>query len=209
MLVLLKDAFNDRFFVALTRVSGCSLHHEGHSAKGLHMIAQLLKVGKQFQTAEQLGAKFLFAFLELVRRFQRELGMAVIIITHDLGVVADIADRVMVMYAGRPVEQGDRDTTYYRAHHPYSEGLLESIPVPGGNKQLTPISGQPPSLINLPSGCSYHPRCRYAMDRCRAEIPTLYTVDNDPAHRSACFLPTTGEWHAARARTAHAAEVDS
>jgi oligopeptide/dipeptide ABC transporter ATP-binding protein len=146
--------------------------------------------------------------LELIAKLQAELGMAVIMITHDLGVVADIADEVMVMYAGRPVEKANRDTSYYRAHHPYTEGLLESIPVPGKTTELRPIPGQPPSLIQLPSGCSYHPRCRYAMDRCRVEVPDLYVVDEDPAHRSACFLPTTGDWRSARHRVEHEPEVE-
>ncbi len=143
--------------------------------------------------------------LELIAKLQQELGMAVIMITHDLGVVADIADEVMVMYAGRPVEVSARDTIYYRAHHPYTEGLLESIPVPGRGT-LRPIPGQPPSVINLPPGCSYNPRCRYAMDRCRTELPTQVHVDAEPGHLSACFLPTTGDWQELRHKVEHQPE---
>src|SRR5262245_28289830 len=133
--------------------------------------------------------------IELIRRLQAELDMAVIMITHDLGVVAEIADSVMVMYAGRPVEKADRDTIYYRPHHPYTGGLLESIPVRGRLHDLPAIPGTPPSLINLPSGCAFHPRCRFAMDRCRAEVPPLMQVDSGvDAHQSACWLPASGSW---------------
>ncbi|MCI0686752.1 MAG: ABC transporter ATP-binding protein [Sporichthyaceae bacterium] len=133
--------------------------------------------------------------LELIKKLQAELNMAVILITHDLGVVADIADSVMVMYAGRPVEKADRDTIYYRSHHPYTGGLLESIPVRGQQHDLRPIPGSPPSLINLPSGCSFHPRCRFVMDRCRTELPPLMQVDAGvDAHQSACWLPASGSW---------------
>ncbi|MGH8835699.1 MAG: ABC transporter ATP-binding protein [Actinomycetes bacterium] len=133
--------------------------------------------------------------IELIKKLQAELDMAVIMITHDLGVVADIADSVMVMYAGRPVEKADRDTTYYRAHHPYTGGLLESIPVRGRQHELRAIPGAPPSLINLPGGCDFHPRCRFAMDRCRTEVPPLMQVDTGvDAHQSACWLPASGSW---------------
>src|SRR5262245_54083795 len=133
--------------------------------------------------------------LELIRKLQVELDMAVIMITHDLGVVADIADSVMVMYAGRPVEKADRDTVYYRAHHPYTGGLLESIPVRGRHSELRAIPGAPPSLINLPGGCAFHPRCRFAVDRCRTEEPPLMQVDAGvDAHQSACWLPAAGSW---------------
>jgi peptide/nickel transport system ATP-binding protein len=137
--------------------------------------------------------------LELITRLQDELGMAVILISHDLGVVADIADEVMVMYAGRAVEKADRDTTFYRSHHPYTSGLLRSIPVRGRKDELTPIPGAPPSLINLPSGCAFHPRCEYAMDVCRVDRPNLMSVDHTgQAHVSACWLPRDGSWWGSR-----------
>jgi len=128
--------------------------------------------------------------LEVIRRLQDEFGMALILITHDLGVVADVADNVVVMYAGAAMEKADRRTTFFANHHPYTEGLLESLPAYGGGRErLRPIPGQPPSLITLPSGCPFHPRCPYVMDRCRIEVPELGEVGSDPTHLSACFLP--------------------
>jgi oligopeptide/dipeptide ABC transporter ATP-binding protein len=128
--------------------------------------------------------------LEVIRRLQSEFEMAVILITHDLGVVADVADNVIVMYAGAAMEKADRHTTFYASHHPYTEGLLESLPAYGSERErLRPIPGQPPSLITLPSGCPFHPRCPYVMDRCRSEVPALGEVGSDPTHLSACFLP--------------------
>ncbi len=138
--------------------------------------------------------------LELLKRLQDELGMAIIMITHDMGVVAEIADKVMVMYAGRPVEKADRDTVFYRGHHPYTGGLLDSIPVPGKKQSLTSIPGQPPSLITLPVGCAFHPRCAYAMEKCRLDVPPLLSVDGAAsAHESACWLPRDGTWPQTRA----------
>jgi peptide/nickel transport system ATP-binding protein len=116
-------------------------------------------------------------------------------ITHDLGVIADLADDVLVMYGGKPVEHADRRSLYYRPHHPYTKGLLESIPGSSGAKtRLKPIPGQPPSLINLPTGCAFHPRCEYVMDRCVPEEPPLAAVNDtngfpDLGHTSACWLP--------------------
>jgi peptide/nickel transport system ATP-binding protein len=131
--------------------------------------------------------------LRVMGDLQREFGTALIIITHDLGVIADIADDVVVMYAGAVMERADRRSTFYRFHHPYTEGLLLSLPVPGDRRRLTPIKGQPPSLITLPSGCPFHPRCRYAFDQCVQQTPPLLDVADDAAHVSACWLPTRSE----------------
>jgi oligopeptide/dipeptide ABC transporter ATP-binding protein len=126
--------------------------------------------------------------LELIQRLQQELHMALIMITHDLGVIAEIADRVIVMYAGRVMESADRESIYYQPHHPYTNGLLDSIPSSAKAKErLRPIPGQPPSLINVPTGCPFNPRCAYVMDRCRAELPPLRPVAGDQ-HFSACWL---------------------
>ena len=95
--------------------------------------------------------------LELLVKLQGELGMSLVLITHDLGVVADLADEVMVMYSGQPVEKADRRTAYYQAHHPYTRGLLESIPVAGDTGRLRPIPGQPPSMLITRPGCSFQP----------------------------------------------------
>jgi oligopeptide/dipeptide ABC transporter ATP-binding protein len=150
--------------------------------------------------------------LDLIEKVQAEFGTAVIMITHDLGVVADMADEVLVMYAGRPVEVSDRRTIYYRPHHPYTKGLLESIPSSAAIEEgarLKPIKGSPPSLITLPSGCSFHPRCPYVMDICLTDVPPLYPVGGEPTHSSACHLPAnevglSDAVDAARAATAEA-----
>jgi peptide/nickel transport system ATP-binding protein len=128
--------------------------------------------------------------LQVIERLQQEFGTAVIIITHDLGVIAEMADDVVVMYAGTLQESAAKDRLFYENHHPYTEGLLRSLPGYGGDRErLQPIAGQPPSLINLPDGCKFHPRCPYAFDRCRTEEPDLTPVDIDPNHLSACWLP--------------------
>ncbi len=128
--------------------------------------------------------------LEVMRRLQRQLGTAIVLITHDLGVVADMADDVVVMYAGAAMERADRYQIFGAAHHPYTEGLLQSLPAYGdGRARLRPIPGQPPSLIDLPGGCPFHPRCPYVMPQCRQETPPLAALRADPAHRSACWLP--------------------
>ncbi|MGH9096621.1 MAG: ABC transporter ATP-binding protein, partial [Acidimicrobiales bacterium] len=127
--------------------------------------------------------------LQVMRRLQDEFGTAIILITHDLGVVADVADDVVVMYAGSAMEKADRYEIFGASHHPYTEGLLHSLPAYGGvRERLHPIPGQPPSLINLPGGCPFHPRCPYVMDRCRVEEPPLFEVGGNPTHTSACWL---------------------
>jgi peptide/nickel transport system ATP-binding protein len=125
--------------------------------------------------------------LSVMRTLQEEFGTAIILITHDLGVVAEMSDEVIVMYAGAVMERAPRREIFYRNHHPYTEGLLASLPAQSG-KRLTPIPGTPPSLISLPQGCPFAPRCRYAFDRCRQETPPLGDVFDDPRHQSACWL---------------------
>ncbi|HVA59876.1 MAG TPA: ABC transporter ATP-binding protein [Mycobacteriales bacterium] len=130
--------------------------------------------------------------LELVNTLQREFNSAVILITHDLGVVAEVADDVLVMYAGRVAEYASAQDTFYKPEHPYTWGLLTSVTRLDRDRQerLQPISGNPPSLINVPDGCPFHPRCKYADrngDRCRTEIPEL--LETAPGHMVACHLP--------------------
>jgi peptide/nickel transport system ATP-binding protein len=128
--------------------------------------------------------------LRVIERLQEEFGTAVILITHDLGVIAEVADDVLVMYAGMVMEEASRDEIFYEPHHPYTEGLLRSLPAYGSERaRLHPIAGQPPSLIHPPKGCPFAPRCPYVMDRCRTEIPPLDPVEGGPAHASACWLP--------------------
>ncbi len=158
------------------------------------MIAMALALNPALVIADEpttaLDVTVQAQIIDLMQRLQREFGTAIIMITHDLGVVADIADQVMVMYAGKPVEKADRRTVYYHPHHPYTKGLIESIPVQTGERgRLKPIAGQPPSLISLPSGCSFHPRCPYVMDMCITDVPPLRDVAGGTDHRSACWLP--------------------
>ena len=132
--------------------------------------------------------------LQVMKRLQGEFGTAIIMITHDLGVIAEVADDVVVMYAGAVMEKASRRELFHHNHHPYTEGLLESLPGYGGERErLRPIAGQPPSLINLPKGCAFNPRCPYTMDVCRVDEPKLTPVGNDPRHLSACWLPHNPE----------------
>jgi oligopeptide/dipeptide ABC transporter ATP-binding protein len=132
--------------------------------------------------------------LELMKNLSRRLGVALVIITHNLGVVARYADRVNVMYAGRIVETGTTEQIFTRPGHPYTMGLMASVPrldLPR-SVRLVPIEGQPPDLARLDDACSYRPRCRFAIRRCAESFPPLEPLD--PGHRAACFrtreLPT-------------------
>ena len=159
------------------------------------MIAMALSLSPKLMIADEpttaLDATVQAQILDLLLHLQQESDTALILITHDMGVVADIADDVIVMYAGRAAEKASKDDIFYRPHHPYTKGLLESIPnSSAAAERLKPITGQPPSLIRLPTGCAFHPRCAYVMDRCLTEEPNLVAVGAAGAHRSACFLPT-------------------
>ena len=120
-------------------------------------------------------------------------------ITHDIGVVADVADKIMVMYAGAPVEMGTADEIFYQPHHPYTWGLMNSIPKAevGEKRPLTPIEGNPPSLGNVPSGCSFAPRCHYAPDKCSAEAPERVEVSE--GHFARCHYAGDESFVAAHA----------
>jgi oligopeptide/dipeptide ABC transporter ATP-binding protein len=127
--------------------------------------------------------------LDVLIDIKDEIDSAIILITHDLGVVAGLADRVLVMYAGRPIELGTTDEIFYETRHPYTLGLLASLPRLDdlGDEPLVPIVGAPPSLIRKPSGCSFHPRCRFARvpGNCDTDDPALRLVAGD-AHMAAC-----------------------
>jgi peptide/nickel transport system ATP-binding protein len=158
------------------------------------MIAMALSLSPQIIIADEpttaLDATVQAQILDLLLRLRHESGTALILITHDLGVVADIADDVMVMYAGRAAEKAAKRDVFYAPHHPYTMGLLESIPSSSAaGDRLRPIPGSPPSLINLPSGCKFHPRCGYVLDRCLTEEPPLRPLGLDAYHSSACWLP--------------------
>jgi peptide/nickel transport system ATP-binding protein len=127
--------------------------------------------------------------LKLMAQLQEDHGTAIVIITHDLGVVAEVADDVAVMYAGKVAEEGTVDSIFNRPHHPYTWGLLGSLPrLETDLERLAQIPGQPPSLLNPPPGCRFHPRCAYVMDVCKTKVPELAPVSNDPLHRQACHL---------------------
>jgi peptide/nickel transport system ATP-binding protein len=124
--------------------------------------------------------------LELIQKLRRDFGSAVVLITHDMGVVAEVADRVQVMYAGRIVERGAKRELFKSPRHPYTWGLLDSIPPLDGPRphRLKSIAGMPPSLLALPKGCAFGPRCRYRFEKC-GERPGLL---GSGGHDSACFL---------------------
>jgi oligopeptide/dipeptide ABC transporter ATP-binding protein len=125
--------------------------------------------------------------LELMRDLSRQFGVALVIITHNLGVVARYANRVNVMYAGKIIEQGSAGAIYRHPRHPYTLGLLRSVPRLDQPRKssLDPIEGQPPDLARLPQGCSFRPRCKFAIERCAHEAPPLTLVDE--GHSSACW----------------------
>lgn len=125
--------------------------------------------------------------LDLLKEINETLGTAIILITHDLGVVAGLCDRVQVMYGGRIVESGSTDEIFYQTSHPYTQALLESLPSLTSKKgeRLTPIPGQPPDLKELADNCAFAPRCRLVQERCRQERPRL----EGEGHRRACFFP--------------------
>ena len=135
--------------------------------------------------------------LQLLARLQRELGMAVVLITHDLGVVAEVTDEIVVMYAGRVVETASTEKIFRAPEHPYTWGLLRSIPRLDRprDEPLIPIAGLPPSLITLPSGCSFHPRCPYVRERHRRVDPKLEPLPDDPSHKVACLLDSQMRKH--------------
>ncbi len=127
--------------------------------------------------------------LRLMRKLQEDYGTAIVMITHDLGVVAEVADEVVVMYAARVAERAPVNSIYEQPMHPYTWGLLGSLPrLEAEVERLMQIPGQPPSLLRPPAGCRFNPRCLYAFDRCRRELPELEPTGFDPAHTQACFL---------------------
>ena len=126
--------------------------------------------------------------LELMKNLTRDLGVAMIIITHNLGVVARYADRVNVMYAGKLIERGTAMDIYENPHHPYTQGLLNSVPRLDEDRKghLESIDGMPPDLMDLPSGCAFQPRGKLAVARCLEEIPPLMPVSD--GHTAACWV---------------------
>jgi peptide/nickel transport system ATP-binding protein len=127
------------------------------------------------------------AIIDLLRDLRAKLGFAMVFISHDLSLAAELADRVLTMYAGRIVEEAKVGDLFYQPRHPYSVGLLRAVPrVSGEMGALASIAGTTPDLVDLPSGCAYHPRCPFVIARCREEDPALVAVDS-PQHTAACI----------------------
>ncbi|GIX12396.1 MAG: peptide ABC transporter ATP-binding protein [Paracoccaceae bacterium] len=161
------------------------------------MIAMALACDPKLLIADEpttaLDVTIQAQILDLVRDLRRELGMAIIWVTHDLGVVAGIADRVMVMYGGQVVETAPVDALFATPRHPYTRALLETMPSVGEDRpgRLRSIPGQPPHLGAPPAACPFAPRCREVRDRCRRANPAL--VETAPGHRVACWLVSPAE----------------
>ena len=157
------------------------------------MIAIALACDPQVLIADEpttaLDVTIQAQIIELVKELRQKLGMAIIWITHDLGVIAGIADRVMVMYAGQVVEEGPVNEIFRDPQHPYTQALLKTVPAVRGPREekLQVIEGQPPIMHEAPAACSFRNRCQYAFDRCSQENPALTAV-SAPGHRAACFL---------------------
>ena len=157
------------------------------------MIAMALSLNPDLLIADEpttaLDVTVQAQILDLLDRLKEEFNAAIVIITHDLGVVAEHCDEIQVMYAGKIVETGNARDIYYRAHHPYTWGLLQSIPrmSQARSERLQPIQGLPPSMIFVPPGCSFHPRCPHRFEPCDKEVPPL--LPSDGHHASACHLP--------------------
>jgi peptide/nickel transport system ATP-binding protein len=164
------------------------------------MIAMALACDPELLIADEpttaLDVTVQAEILDLIRGLQQEFGSAVIMITHDLGVIAELADDVLVMYAGKAVEHASCRDIFYRPEHPYTWGLLSSMPRMDRERQdrLIPVKGTPPSLINLPPGCSFNPRCPYCAltdGKALTEVPPLLPIAPGAAHSVACHLTGT------------------
>jgi oligopeptide/dipeptide ABC transporter ATP-binding protein len=155
------------------------------------MIAMALSCNPKLIVADEpttaLDVTIQAQILELMKSLTHEFGVALIVITHNLGVVARYADRMNIMYAGKIIERGASSEVYSNPRHPYTVGLLKSVPrldLPRRAK-LDPIEGQPPDLVNLPPGCAFRDRCKFAVDKCAKEAPPLMQVGE--GHWSACW----------------------
>jgi len=176
------------------------------------MIAMALSCCQKILIADEpttaLDATIQAQILQLMESLQEEIGISIILITHDLGVVAEMADRVLVMYGGRKVEYAAVNELFEHSMHPYTWGLLRSLPRLDADRnaeRLLPIPGVPPSLIHLPPGCHFYPRCRFRQDICAEKYPDLREVV--PDHWAACHFAETLKDHDAHAPDVELAEV--
>jgi oligopeptide/dipeptide ABC transporter ATP-binding protein len=167
-------------------------HHFSGGMRQRVMIAMALSCNPKLLIADEpttaVDVTIQAQLLEIIKDLTSRLGTAVIIITHNLGVVARYVNRMAVMYAGRIVESGTARQVYRQPQHPYTMGLLASVPRldKPRTQRLIPVDGQPPNLINLPPGCSFYPRCGFRLPRCREEVPVL--TEKNPGHAAACFV---------------------
>jgi peptide/nickel transport system ATP-binding protein len=155
------------------------------------MIAMAISCDPELLIADEpttaLDVTIQAQILDLIRRLNKELGTAVMLITHDLGVVAEMCDRVVVMYAGKVIEEGDTRTIFHNPQHPYTKGLILSVPrMDDTRERLYSIPGNVPTLSKDMVGCRFAPRCEYVMDRCRVELPELEAIE--PGHKCRCWL---------------------
>jgi oligopeptide transport system ATP-binding protein len=175
------------------------------------MIAMALSCDPDILIADEpttaLDVTIQAQIIELMEELQDRTGSAIIMITHDLGVVADIADNVLVMYAGKAVEYGSLEDVFYNPLHPYTWGLMDSLPRHDMTEKgtLCPIDGQPPSLVYVPSGCAFHPRCPYAQGICRSQVPESRRMAD--GHVAACHF--AGDPDFVREKATHCAEVSA
>ena len=156
------------------------------------MIAMALACNPKLLIADEpttaLDVTIQAQIIELLKELKEKINMSIIFITHDLGVISEICDKVAVMYAGNIIERGSIDDIFYNPKHPYTLGLLKSIPKinADGHERLIPIEGNPVDLINPPKGCAFAPRCKSCMNICMEKVPPVYSVENE--HEASCWL---------------------
>ena len=191
-----RDAF-DKAFEMLKKVNVAMpakrLHEYPHQLSGgmrqRIMIAMALSCEPTLLIADEpttaLDVTIQAQILDLMNEMKAKMDTSILLITHDLGVIAEMAKRVAVMYAGRIVEEAAVDDLFSHPQHPYTEGLMKSLPSVGCRERLNVIPGVVPELLNMPNGCAFHPRCEYAFDRCKHEIPPQ--IDIDPTRTVCCW----------------------
>lgn len=199
-LKLSKDKANKRAVEILKLVGipdaenriNCYPHEFSGGMRQRVMIAMALSCNPSLIIADEpttaLDVTIQAQILELMSEFQKKLNTSIILITHDLGVVAGLADKIIVMYAGYIMEEGTAEEIFYNSKHPYMKGLLQSVPNPEEleRKRLLPIEGQPPDLLNPPKGCAFSPRCPYAMKICLMKHPEAKFISQ--THSVSCWL---------------------
>ena len=160
----------------------CYPHELSGGMRQRVMIAMALSSNPKLLIADEpttaLDVTIQAQILELIRDLQKKLDTSVMFITHDLGVVAEVCKRAVILYCGHVVEEGNVEELFSNPLHPYTEGLLESLPDIGKHEKLSMIPGNVPSTGNYPSGCPFHPRCKYATEKCRTQAPVMKTLDN-------------------------------